>query len=651
MSSASGKIAYRPDIDGLRAIAVLGVVFFHAGLRFPGGLRFQGGYVGVDVFFVISGFLITSLLLKDLRQGTFSLLNFWERRARRILPAMAVVVAAILVAGWFFLMPADYEVLSKQVIALLGFSSNIKLWLECGYFSAVSETKPLLHTWSLSLEEQFYLLIPLLLAFLFWIRKSYRIVPMLLIITLVSFGLAVYGSYYVPDATFFLLPTRAWELGLGSLLACARPIPQARLRTVAAWLGLAAILVPFFCYVPGIRFPGLTALPPVAGAALLIWSGFAQPTADCQLPIPNRLLTLRPLVWVGLLSYSLYLWHWPLFAFQKYISYVPPSRSVRLSLVGASILLAWLSLRFVERPFRSRAFIRSRNHIFALSAGVVAILMLASVMLWKTKGARNRLSPEDQRIADSTTDYAFRNGLTAKDIPDHLVQFGAPGLTPKVLVWGDSHAMSMMPAIDLACKEANIAARGATAHATAPVLEWFKLTKHGLSDKAPEFNAAVLDYIKIAAPKGLTHVILAAHWEWYLADQTETERFKSALRRTVQEIQATGCRVFILIDVPQFPFNPPRAFVINALLGRSSSALVIDSAQYMTDTALQRPFLSALSQHGVVVIDPADFFIDANGIISPFDHMGALYFDKDHLTTHGSQRFKPTFKSILQSGS
>ncbi len=275
-TASSNTIAYRPDIDGLRAVAVLGVVFFHAGLGFP------GGYVGVDVFFVISGFLITSLILKELRQGTFSLLNFWERRARRILPALTVVVAAIIAAGWFCLMPADYEVLGKQVIALIGFSSNIKFWRETGYFDTASETKPLLHTWSLSLEEQFYLLIPLLLAVLFRLRKSHWIVPTLLLGAFVSFGLSVYGSFRAPDATFFLLPTRAWELAAGSLLAFVQPIPQARLRTLFAWLGLAAILVPFCFYPPGIRFPGLTALPPVAGAALLIWSGL--PSAICRFP-------------------------------------------------------------------------------------------------------------------------------------------------------------------------------------------------------------------------------------------------------------------------------------------------------------------------------------------------------------------------------
>ncbi len=645
MHSITPHLSYRADIDGLRAIAVLGVVFFHAGLGLP------GGYVGVDVFFVISGFLITSLLLKDLRRGTFSFLDFWERRARRILPALVVVVAAVIAAGWFLLLPADYEVLGKQVIALIGFSSNIKFWLETGYFVAAAETKPLLHTWSLSLEEQFYLLIPVLLAFLFWIRKSNWIVPSLLLGAVVSFCLSVYGSYRAPSATFFLLPTRAWELATGSLLAFAPAIPQMRLRSLLAWIGFAAICVPFLFYVPGIRFPGLAALPPVAGAALFIWSGFRLPTSDFRLPIPNRLLASRPFVWIGLLSYSLYLWHWPLFAFQKYISVTPAGLPLRLAFVAASIMLAWLSLRFVERPFRSRAIICSRNHIFALSAGAVAVLVLTSLLLWKTNGFRNRLSLEAQRIAWGVKDFAFVNELKVSDIPDHLVQLGAPSLLPRVLVWGDSHAMAILPAVDLACKKAGIAARAATVSSTAPVLEWFVVNQWGLSENAPAFNDAILDYIKSTASQGLTHVILAAYWEAYLTEETTgNDKFQRALRRTIGEIQAAGCQVVVLIDVPCFPFDPPRSLAINALLSNSSDHLVIDAAQYFKDTALQRPILSDLRKLGVTVIDPAELFIDSNGVIRPTDNGVCLYRDRDHLSTHGSQRLTAIFSTILGSG-
>jgi hypothetical protein len=314
-------------------------------------------------------------------------------------------------------------------------------------------------------------------------------------------------------------------------------------------------------------------------------------------------------------------------------------------------MLAWLSLQFVERPFRSRSLIRSRNHVFVLSAGCVAALVLASLLLWQTNGAMNRLSPEAQRVAAGASDFAFRDHHSIKDIPDHLVQLGKPNLPPKVLVWGDSHAMAILPAIDLVCEDAGISAIAATAHSTPPVLEWFGYFESGLNEDAPAFSAAVLDYIKSAAHQGLSHVILAAYWEAYMKNKsTDLERFQAALSRTVREIQAAGCHVVVLIDVPQFPFDPPRALTLNALMGTSSSHQVIDSAQYLADTATQRPILSDLSQHDVTVIYPSALFTDANGIIHPADNGGVLYWDKHHLSTHGSKRLTGIFSTILQSG-
>jgi hypothetical protein len=254
-----------------------------------------------------------------------------------------------------------------------------------------------------------------------------------------------------------------------------------------------------------------------------------------------------------------------------------------------------------------------------------------------------------------TKEGFFLNTLKVSDTPDNLVQIGAPGLLPKVLVWGDSHAQAIMPAVDLACKTAGIAAKAATAHATAPVLDWVShlesVNRLGLNENAPAFNGAVLHYIKSIASQGLTHVILAARWELYLTKETtENDKFQKALHRTIGEIQVAGCQVVVLIQVPCFPFDPQRALMINALCSNSSDHLVIDTAQYFSDTALQRPILSGLSQLGVTVIDPAEFFTDANGIISVADNGGCLYADDDHLSPHGSQRLTGIFSTILGSG-
>ena len=642
MPHTTSNPSYRADIDGLRAVAVLGVVFFHAGLGFP------GGYVGVDVFFVISGFLITSLILKDLRNGSFSLLDFWERRARRILPALTVVVLAVLAAGWFLLLPSDYEVLGTQIIALVLFSSNIKFWRETGYFAEAAEEKPLLHTWSLSLEEQFYLFIPLLLILLYRFRKASWVAPVLLLGAVASFALSVYGSYRAPAATFFLLPMRGWELAAGSLLAFAAPLSRPLVRSAMAWCGLAAVLLPFFFYSSGIRFPGLTALPPVAGAALLIWSGLRLPSTTFQ-PLPHRILALRPLVWIGLISYSLYLWHWPLFAFHKYLSFTPAPLPLALALVVASFVLAWLTLRFVERPFRSRSVIQTRQVAFGLSVLTMGALVCVSLLLWQSDGARGRLSQQALRYAEARLDFAFISELTASDIPDEMLRLGSIGPLPKVLGWGDGHAMAIVPAVDAVCKELGSSARAATASSTAPLLEWFKVTRYGLNEEAPAFNAAVLAYIKETAPKGLTHVILAARWEAYLDGSASDEVMERALQETVREILRTGCKVSVLKEVPQFPFDVPKTLVLDELRGQIFERAAITAGTYSRETVFQSSILESCVSDGVILIEPIGLFADSEGLIRPADGKGAFYRDSHHLSIYGSMRLKPVLSGFLGS--
>ena len=638
----SKSLTYRPDIDGLRAVAVLGVVFYHA------GLKVTGGYVGVDVFFVISGFLITSLIIKELRQGTFSILGFWERRARRILPALTVVVLAILVAGWFFLLPADYEVLGKQIIALAALSSNVKLWLESGYFAAAADEKPLLHTWSLSLEEQFYLLIPLLLWFLFRLRKSSWVPPFLTLVALASFALSVIGSYRAPAATFFLLPTRAWELAIGSLLALVVPVSKPIFREVMAWAGLAAIISTFFCYPPGIRFPGVSALPPVLGSALLIWTGI--PIAGCHQPRANRLLATGPLVWIGLLSYSLYLWHWPLFAYCRYLSASTPPLYLRLALIAFSIILAWLSLCFVERPFRSRSLVRSRNVVFALSATAIAILVILSLSLWKFHGFTQRIPSEVQRAFSAKNDFSFVTNLKPSDIPDRLLRFGTPNVAPSVFLWGDSHAMAILPAVDAACKEAGISALGATSSATPPVIGWYYPSPSGLDKSSLPYNHAILDYIASAVHHNhISTVILAAKWGTYLDTANADHAFETALIHTIEELRKSGCRIIILQQVPKFPFDVPKTLALDMVWGRDSRLHAISMQNYDAASRTQTEIFSSISATtpNFIVLNPAPSLTDNTGSISPRDIDGPLYRDSDHLNVRGSLRLKHAFLKLL----
>jgi len=432
---------YRPDIDGLRAIAVLPVVFYHAGL--PG---FSGGFVGVDVFFVISGYLITRIIHDEMLEGRFSILSFYERRARRILPALFVVLAASLAAGWLWLAPDEYGGMARSAGATLLFVSNMWFWQNSGgYFEGGTDYFPLLHTWSLAVEEQFYIGFPLLLIVLVRLGRRATL-GVTLALVVVSLALAIWATPRMPSASFYLLPTRIWELGIGSLLALELAPGHAPrwAREAVAALGLAAIGLAVTLYDGATSFPGLAALPPVLGAAALIWAGGHGQT------LAGRLLSWRPVVFIGLLSYSLYLWHWPIMAFAR-------NRLFSVELPAAwqagTILLAfaaaWASWRFVERPFRAgQTRSLGRGPIFALSGLGMGALGAAAALVFVTGGVESRFSTgqlarEAALIPPNEPDWRC-NGIAQQ-----VCDFGgaAPGTAPSWAVWGDSHADSLLPAI------------------------------------------------------------------------------------------------------------------------------------------------------------------------------------------------------------
>lgn len=366
--------AYRPDIDGLRAVAVLSVVTFHA---FPKYMR--GGFTGVDVFFVISGFLITSIIVEGMRQGTFSFSEFYGRRIRRIFPALLLVLTSCLVFGWYGLLAIEYEQLAKHALAATVFLSNFALWSEAGYFDKTAEAKPLLHLWSLSIEEQFYLVWPALV----WAAFRFRANLLLIIAALAIASFATDVAYLSTGdgvAAFYAPHARAWELLCGSLLACtalAGGSPDATNRKLLAdacsIAGAVLLLVGFWAISKESNFPGFAALVPVGGAVMLIAAG---PHA-----LVNRtVLSNKVLVAIGLISYPLYLIHWPLLSFARIIEGEVPSRGYRALAVVISFLLAWLTYRVVEKPIRSRPFSWKAPALVASStlAGLAAYAVFAS---------------------------------------------------------------------------------------------------------------------------------------------------------------------------------------------------------------------------------------------------------------------------------
>jgi peptidoglycan/LPS O-acetylase OafA/YrhL len=417
---------YRREVDGLRAIAVLPVIFFHAGLQL-----FSGGFVGVDVFFVISGYLITSIILNALWEGKFSVLDFYERRARRILPALFLVIAISFVFAYFWMLPDELENFGQSVVATLLFSNNILLALTTGYWERAAEFKPLLHTWSLGVEEQYYFLIPLVLIFLhrFFPRS---VLPVLAIAFFVSLGASVLGAKNFPASNFYLLPTRAWELLLGSLVAMylmqrdRNDFPK-WLCEIASMSGLLAILFAVFFFSANTPTPSLYTLLPTLGAALLIL--FTR-----QDVLVFKILGSRFAVGIGLISYSAYLLHWPMFSFARIYFVESPSAVVMLTLAILSIFLAFLCWRYVEQPFRNRQRI-SRRFIFVSSTLVTFLFVGAGYHLHKTHGLPSRMYSES--VASEDEMYISYNQNAYRFQKDAFVNKSGQ---IKLLISGDSFA-------------------------------------------------------------------------------------------------------------------------------------------------------------------------------------------------------------------
>jgi len=439
---ALGHLPYRPDIDGLRALAVLSVVLFHA---FPGWLR--GGFIGVDVFFVISGFLISSIVLRELQQGVFSFATFYARRVRRIFPALILVLAVCLAFGWLALFPDEYAQLGKHVVGGAGFSANLFYWAQVGYFDTAADTKPLLHLWSLGIEEQFYILWPVLLL-LAW-KRGLNLVLVAALLAIVSFLVNVGGLAQHASATFYSPASRAWELLLGAGLAClhARPgaslhlMPRLRLAPNSlAWTGAILLAAGLALITREHRFPGWLALLPAVGALLLIGAG-------PQAWFNRVVLSNRLLVWVGLISYPLYLWHWPLLSFARIVESREPAPAIRAGALLLAILLAWLTYRVLERPLRTGPPAR---RVAALCA-----LMLACAggggYIYLNDGLPARKPIQDSQanqqaliiFEDKARADACKKRYGFESVYEYCVMSDA-ARDPSVVLLGDSHAYHVL---------------------------------------------------------------------------------------------------------------------------------------------------------------------------------------------------------------
>ncbi|MDB4979356.1 MAG: hypothetical protein JWM82_108 [Myxococcales bacterium] len=500
---------YRPDVDGLRAVAVLLVLLYHL------GIPVRGGFVGVDVFFVISGFLIGSIILNDLALDRFTFAGFYERRIRRIFPALVVLLAAASVLAYRYLMPAELGDFAKSLLSANLSASNFYFWQQSGYFDAAANSKPLLHTWSLAVEEQFYIGLPVLLVLLK--RRAPQLkTSALFALALASLALGIWGAYRYPTATFFLAPGRAWELLLGTIVSLESvPRPRSPLaRNLAGAGGLAMILGSGMLYNDGTVFPGLAALVPCVGAALVIAAGREGPN------VAGRLLSLKPLTFVGLISYSLYLWHWPLIVYTHF-GMTPVGGLTRhqsqLFVFSLSIVLAVLSWRLVEVPFRQGIARRlSRAQLFGLAAGSVACIAILSGAAIAKNGFPERFPPEARRIMSYDESHAGHNQyriekcfMTGRDWPfeafDAKDCLAEQAGKPKLLILGDSHAAHLWWGLNLVYPDWSVLQ--ATSSGCKPVLEQRPRQHPGCTRLMTYMLKTYL------ASHHVDTLVLEAHWE------------------------------------------------------------------------------------------------------------------------------------------
>jgi len=539
-----GILVYRREIDGLRAVAVLGVVAYHL------GLPLHGGFVGVDVFFTISGFLIGSLILGETERGEFSLQRFYERRIRRIVPALVAMIAATGVVAYRFLLPGDFAEYARSLIAAVLSVSNLEFWRESGYFDPSAATKPLLHTWSLSVEEQFYLFFPLLVLALRRRPPAQRNAT-LLVVGLASLSYAAWCTRAAPTEAFYGLHTRAWELLVGTAIALWNPLARwsAIPRDLAALSGLAAIAVPMVVYNEWTPFPGLAAVPPCLGTALIIAASRHQPTWVA------RLLGLRPFVAVGLVSYSLYLWHWPIIAFDAYGAPLVKGLARhpnQLLMFAEALALAVVSWRFVEQPFRRKTVLGRAGPLAGWAVASTAAAVLAGGCVLLTNGCIERFPPAARQMAmwtdadpvDKRPQYRIGHcflldtnaGVANLDRATCLREGGT-----RILLVGDSHASALWWGLNAALHDANV--MEATAAGCKPVLRQRPRQRKVCRDLMPYMLS---DYLKDNA---VDAVVIAAKWE---ADDL------SSLDETVRDLRRRGIPTMVVGPMVQYDGPLPR---------------------------------------------------------------------------------------------
>lgn len=698
--------AHRSDIDALRAVAVVLVILYHFGVT-----QLGGGFVGVDIFFVISGFLIGGILDRELGEGRFSLTRFYERRVRRIFPALFAVLGVSAVAAMLWLFPADFERFAQSAGAASLFWSNIFFNASSGYWDAAASTKPLLHTWSLAVEEQFYLVFPLIL---FALRKASARRRLLVLgaMGVISFAASVWAVSATPTAAFYMAPYRFWEFLIGAGLAIlpnlsspasaqregrgprypsatgvegrARfsllakfcgwkdlgplPLPafgrsagdDTFFQSAMALIGLVLIAISVFSLTPGSAFPGLGAVLPCLGAALLIAAGPDNAV--------SKILSVKPIAFVGLISYSLYLWHWPVWVFAGFVLARTPTPMEAVGLAALTFVLSVLSWKFIEQPFRQKNAVAQRP-LFAMAGAAMAAVCLFAVVGMASKGLPQRFDAKTLQIAsveaprDAIKDRCF--GIAPKDVSVHrLCGLGAEKQAASFILWGDSHAEAIEPAIAEIAKKHGRRGLFAGSPSCVPLIG---VDRYDVP-ACRAFNDRVLAMIQ--RHKEITTVILMARWgkaaqgtaygnegSGFVAigdDEAHAQKpsdnaaiFARGLKRTIEALRADGRQVLLVGPVPEIGWTVPQVLARLAQEHREHVVVAPPAAKFYAREKEVLPLFHAMAaQQGVTAVFPHDYLCKS-GRCSVRKEGIPLYKDEHHLSEFGAKKLEPLLDKAI----
>jgi peptidoglycan/LPS O-acetylase OafA/YrhL len=655
-TTPAAQADYRPDVDGLRAIAVLVVVLFHA---FP--MLLPGGFVGVDIFFVISGYLISKHIFGELQTGRFQARDFFVRRIKRIFPALILVLIATTALGWVLLTPDEYKRMGESIAGGAGFLANFVFWREAGYFDTAAETKPLLHLWSLGIEEQFYIVWPFFLA-LCWRRARHWIGHAMLVLIMASLAYSLWLVQRDVTADFYSPLTRFWELGMGAALAFTvsrqRREHEGAVSEWLPWLGLGLIVLALCLLDSGSRFPGAWALLPAVGAVCLIHPSSRNSSLN------RAILASRPMVWIGLVSYPLYLWHWPLLSYASIVEAQTPSATARLVLVLVSVVLAWLTYRYVERPVRGR--VGSQAQRAALLLALVMILLFATgIAIRKLDGFKFRVMANlngdvtTLRIGEDRAAWRKECGIAEAQKLHFRFCLSAGPSAPRFAVLGDSKAEALYYGLARESAELGSVLIGSVRppNETAGSVESAVDIRNRLAFEAIVEDRSIRAVLFVVA---LRSTFPASEIGFIESDvSAATASWLKRYGRAIERLEQAGKRVMFVMDHPTLP--DPRNCIsggmtssefLNQFLRRKpNSRCTLRYTEHLAGTAPYREFVNTLGRAHprLVIYDPSRWLCDLErDQCTITDGARFLYSYSDHISDYASSKIARQLLPLIE---